>query len=204
MKTSICISREYGSGGREIGQLLAQKLDYHFYDSKLVDLAAEKGSLTHKNAVEADEQAINPWLYTPMYTGMYSDILVNTEPEKMFKLQSEIIREKAQEENCIFVGRSADAILEDEEINLISIYIYAPLDWRITRLMETEDYKNQRDTLVAIRKKDKQRKNYYNYYTGREYADPVNYDLCINSSILGIWNTAEVLSEYVKYRLKIQ
>lgn len=199
MPYSIYIARQFGSGGRAIGKLLAKKLNYHFFDSKLVDLAAEKGNLSYESANAADEKSLNPWLYT----STYSNVQYNTghsDPERLYKLQSEIIREKAEKENCIFVGRCADAVLEDiPDIKLLSLYICAPLDWRIKRLMRTEGFGSEKETIAAMRKKDRQRKNYYNYYTGREYTDPSNYDLCLNSAYLGIERSTDFLKTYVSY-----
>lgn len=204
MTNAICISRLYGSGGRAIGELLSKELNYKFYDSKLVDLAAQKGAIPLTDAKDYDEQALNPWLYTPSYFGFYTDDISDySNPVKMFKLQAEVIREKALEGNSIFVGRSADAILEDtSNVNMVSIYIYAPEDWRIKRLLKTEGYKNEKEAFMAMRKIDKQRINYYNYNTGREYLDPVNYDLCVNSSYLGIKKTAQFLKDYINFIFK--
>lgn len=193
MTYALSISRQYGSGGRAVGELVAQKLGCQFYDTQLVNLAAQKGRIPLKNAQRADEKALNPWLYTPLTSGAYIDVASRSDPEKMFRLQSDIIREAALADNCVFVGRCADAILEDEDdVELLSFYICAPLQWRVHRLVETEGY-TKKEALSAIKKKDKQRAYYYNYYTGREYADPVNYDFCVDSSLLGVEKTAELL-----------
>lgn len=202
MKVSITISREYGSGGREIGKIIANKLGYNFYDSKLVDLAVEKGILSKEQAKEADERPLNPWLYAPLYVGSYFNSYSYSEPERLFKVQSDIIKEKALSENCVFVGRAADFVLRDEDIKLINIFICAPKKWRVNRLMNTEGFSDKQAAYSAVSKVDRQRKNYYNYYTGREYNDPVNYDLCINSSVLGIEKTASYLISYIDDILK--
>lgn len=200
MNKIICISRDYGSGGRAIGECLAKSLNYKFFDSKLVDLAAEKGMMSKDQVKLNDETAVNPWLYTPLYTGVYSEFMSNSGPERLFNLQSEIIKEQASKYNCIFVGRSADVVLENEDVDLVSLYIYAPAEWRMNRLIKTENYQSERDALVAMHKKDKQRKNYYNYYTGREYGNPVNYDLCVNSSVLGIKKSADFIEDFLKLK----
>lgn len=196
---SICIARQFGSGGHAIGKLVAEKLGYTFYDRKLVDLAADKGNLSLQSAEKADEQAVNPWLYTPLSSGAYPGLTAQTAPERMFQLQSEIIIDEARRENCVFVGRSADAILEDEQdVELLSLFIYAPRVYRIQRLIETEGY-TKNEAIAGMKKKDRQRKNYYNYYTGREHGEPENYDICLDSSYLGIERTAELICSIAEF-----
>ena len=195
---AICIDRQFGSGGHAIGELVSDKLGYSFYDSALVNLAVEKGELSISAAEDADEKAVNPWLYTPLSSGTYPGLISQSGPERMFRIQSEIIQEAAQKENCVFVGRLADAVLEDiADVNIVSFFIYGPEPYRIQRLIQTEGF-TRKEAEAAMRKKDKQRRNYYNYYTGREYGNPVNYDFCIDSSYLGINGTAELLCQIIK------
>ncbi len=194
----IYIAREFGSGGRDIGKIISKTLGFKFYDSKLVDLAAGRGSLTQEKADYNDERGVNPWLFFSDYTGNYQDITGNSEPELMFKYTSEIIKEKAAQNNCVFVGRCADYILKDDDVDLIKLFVYAPVEWRIQRLIETEDCVNEHEARNLLRKKDRQRSGYYSYFTGEEYRNPLNYDLCINSSFLGVEKTAFSLCEYCK------
>lgn len=200
MYKSISISREFGSGGRAIGKLLAKKLGYKYFDNKLVDLAAKKAGMPLGQAKKADETPLNPWFYAPIFGSIYNINSDQSDPERLFRFETEVIREEARKNNCVFVGRSADYALENEkEVELLSYFVYAPQDWRIRRLIETEGFKDDREALSALNKKDKQRKNYYNYFTGREYNDPNNYDLCIDSSFLGIEKTADFLESTTKY-----
>lgn len=196
MNKAISISREFGSGGRAIGKLLAEELGFNFFDNKLVRLAAKRSGLSLDSALKADEKAINPWLYTPSVLGGLYSTIYDSDSERMYRVEQDIIREEAQKGNCVFVGRSANQALSHfKDVQLVSYFIYAPEDWRLKRVIETEGFKNEKEALHALRKKDRQRKNYYNYFTGEEYTNPLNYDLCVDSSYLGIEKTAELLKQ---------
>ena len=117
--------------------------------------------------------------------------------DALFKVQSDVIRHLAAEKSCVFVGRCADYILEQAKIDHISLFIAAPFEWRVKRKMEQLSI-DEKSATAMVRKKDKDRKAYYDYYTGRNWGRPYEYDLCINSSRLGIEATAEKLVEMIR------
>ncbi len=197
MFKSICIERQFGSGGRAIGKILSQTLGYAFFDSKLVDMAA---GINHDLAAKEDEEFVNPWRYIPGSFGVTPEAFGHTGPEQMFHRQERIIREEAEKQNCIFVGRCAAQALENSDAEKISLFIYAPVDWRIDRLIKTEGYYDEKEAYSRMRKKDRDRYNYFKYHTGQIYNDPTNYDLCVNSSVLGINGSAKFLVDYINFR----
>lgn len=170
----ICIGREFGSGGHEIGKIIAEKLGMELYDRDLIDKAAEKIVAMPKEVLEkADEKKHNPWLHQVWYDVPNQELNGMTANDTLHQAYSSIIRELAEKANCVFVGRCADYILEQLSID-------------------------EKAATSLVRKKDKDRKAYYDYYTGRSWGRPHNYDLCINSSRLGIEVTAEKLVEMIR------
>ena len=186
----IALGRQFGSGGREIGKRLAEKLNIRCYDRELITLAAQKAELREELFAGREEKAPNPWLFTGVYEGGPQVRKGQPAEDILFEMQSQVILELAQKDPCIIVGRCADAILKSAGIPVISLFICAPFGDRIRRRMEIEGLgpKEAEDT---IRKIDKQRKKYYDTYTGRNWGVPENYDFCINSSVMGIEETAE-------------
>ena len=162
----IALGRQFGSGGREIGKRLAEKLNIRCYDRELITLAAQKAELREELFAGREEKAPNPWLFTGVYEGGPQVRKGQPAEDILFEMQSQVILELAQKDPCIIVGRCADAILKSAGIGP----------------KEAED---------TIRKIDKQRKKYYDTYTGRNWGVPENYDFCINSSVMGIEETAE-------------
>lgn len=198
MNKIITIGRQFGSGGREIGEKLAQKLGYSFYDKNLIVLAAEKGGKSHDAFSEADEKAANPWLYAAMsQTGQANlGISVSTN-DTLFALQTQVIKDIAKIENAVIVGRCADYILRNEDIELLSVYIYAPQDARIKRVSERMNVTEQQ-AIQIMKKTDKQRKCYYDFYTDRKWAAHENYHLTLNSEKFGIDGAVDIIAGAVK------
>ena len=202
--TIIAIGRQYGSGGREIGELLSDMTGIPFFDRELVAAAAEKSGVSKDVYSHIDETATNSLLYA-LSTGAYtlsshfttvSDLPLN---DKLYIIQTNLIKDIVKENGaCVIVGRCADYILKDDP-RCMSVFIHAPLKDRVKRIMEKEGL----DAAAAesrIIKTDKKRANYYNFYTNREWGDINNYELCINSAVLGKQKTAELILEYVKRR----
>lgn len=201
MTRAICIDRQFGSGGRAVGKALADLLGCQFYDNALVNLAVQTGELSYTAAVEGDERAVSPWLYTPFVAGAYPEMMENSDPERMFKITNQVIKEAAKKGDAVFVGRLADVVLDDAyDVDVTSVFIYAPKAYRIKRLIETEGFNDKKQAEAGMKKKDKQRRNYYNYYTGREFGRPENYDLCVDSSVLGVEDTAKLIAEMVRLK----
>ncbi len=193
--TIVTISREYGSGGREIGQKLAKELGYAFYDKELLKLVSEKSGIQEKVLQKADETASNP-LFAPYYPPSIDPGSLN---DRVFKMQADLIREKADAENCVIVGRCANFVLEDRE-NVLRVFIYADLDKRINRIMSRNGIADRDVALKLIKKIDKQRRSYYQFYTEMKWKRPEGQDMMIDSGFLGIDGTVELLKKMVELK----
>ena len=199
----INIGRQLGSGGKEIGEKLAARLGIDFYDKELINLASEESGLCKEFFEKADEKA-SQGIIGGLFGMRFPFISEGAMPcnnclsnDALFKVQSDVIRHLAAEKSCVFVGRCADYILEQAKIDHISLFIAAPFEWRVKRKMEQLSI-DEKSATAMVRKKDKDRKAYYDYYTGRNWGRPYEYDLCINSSRLGIEATAEKLVEMIR------
>lgn len=193
----ICIAREFGSGGHEIGKKLAKELGYSFYDQELVSEAVKRSNISSAALENADEKRENPWLHSIFYDTANRNLQGVTANEAMFRMQSSVILDAAKKGNCIFVGRCADDILRKSGVKCLSLFITAPFHDRVERKMQLTGM-DEKEVTALIRKTDKQRKSYYNFYTGGNWGKPYNYDFCINSSGLGIEQTALALSVLVR------
>ncbi len=202
MNTIITIGRQYGSGGRELGQILAKKLGFEFYDEELVTMAAEKNNM-HKDILKAcDEKATKSLLYT-LVTG--SDLRFLHSPvqyempinDKLFITQSEIIKGLAEKSSCVIVGRCADYVLRDSNHKCLHLFIYSNMENRIKRISGLYELTDEK-AKDRIQKIEKSRKTYYNYYSNREWGNVKNYDLCVNTGILGLEKSADIICEFVK------
>ncbi|MDE5992657.1 MAG: cytidylate kinase-like family protein [Oscillospiraceae bacterium] len=195
MNKIITIGRQFGSGGREIGEKLAEKLGYAFYDNKLIAMAAEKSGMSHAVLTDADEKAANPWLYAAMsQTGQTSFGLNLSTNDALYTIQAQIIRDIAKSENAVIVGRCSDYVLKDEEVELLNVFIYAPTEARIKRVLERENVSTEQQALQMMKRHDKQRKLYYDFYTDRKWAAHENYHLTLNSDKFGIEGTAVIIA----------
>ena len=201
-KIVITIARQFGSGGREIGEKVAKLLGIPMYDKELIKDAASKGSLNEEVLKSTDESAANSLLYT---LAMGSNIIGVSRHfgykmplnDKLFILQSEVIKEYAAAGSCVIIGRCADYVLKDEK-DILKIFVYGDLEHRVARI--TERYPDIKSTQVidVINKTDKRRASYYNFYTGNKWGKYDNYDLAINSSTFGIDGTANLIAEFTK------
>ena len=197
-KIVITIARQFGSGGREIGERVAKLLGLPLYDKELITDAAAKGSLNEEIIKKADESAANSLLYT---LAMGSNVLGTTMHfgykmplnDKLFILQSEVIKEYAKEGSCVIIGRCADYVLRDEP-NILRLFIYGDLEHRQARVLERHPELKTSQVIDVINKTDKRRSSYYNFYTGNKWGKYDNYDMAINSSTLGIDHTAQVIA----------
>lgn len=193
----IALSRQYGSGGREIGRQLAQRLGIAFYDREIIELAAGRGDIELSRLAGADENRGNPWLFESVYEDGGPAGRGTSPSDALYWLQSEIIRKKAREEDCLLVGRCANHVLARAGIPHISIYVCAPLEERVRRVGLTE-HVHEKEAAALVRKTDKQRRVYYEQYTGRSWGAPENYDLCINSARYGSERTVDLLVRYCR------
>ena len=197
-KTSsiITIGREYGSGGRQIGQEVANYFGIKCYDKELLEHAASDSGICKELFEHHDEKPTNSFLYSLVmdtYSFGYSSAGFNEMPmnHKIFLAQFEAIKKLAGEGPCVMVGRCADYALADWK-DCFSIFIHADLDARIRRIATKYKLsdKKAKDTII---KTDKSRSSYYNYYTNKKWGDAQSYNLCIDSSKLGIESTAQVI-----------
>ncbi|MGN0487644.1 MAG: AAA family ATPase [Ruminococcus sp.] len=197
----ITISRQFGSGGREIAEKLSEKLGIKFYDKELISMAAKESGVHPEVFESVDEKATNSLLYS-LSMGMYS-FGNNFSPldgmpinDKLYLLQHKIIKQVADEGPCVIVGRCADYVLRDRK-DVVKVFIYADMDFRIKRAVETKDIKESKAEQVIL-KTDKSRANYYNFYSGKKWGLTESYDLCINRSSLTADQTVDVIDSYLK------
>ena len=192
-KILITIARQYGSGGREIGERVAKELNIPIYDKLLITEAASKGDLNEEVLKSADESSANSLLYTlamgsnTLGTAMHFGYKMPLN-DKLFLLQSEVIRDYAKEGSGVFIGRCADYVLRDEP-NVFRLFIYGDLDHRKDRVAKRHPELKSSQIVDVINKTDKRRSTYYNFYTGNKWGKYDNYDMAINSSTLGIEGT---------------
>ncbi|MBQ9070580.1 MAG: cytidylate kinase-like family protein [Clostridia bacterium] len=197
-KIIITIARQYGSGGREIGEKVAELLNIPLFDKQLIADAASKGNLNEEVLRKTDETAANSLLYT---LAMGSNVVGTTMHfgykmpinDKLFILQSEVIKEYAQRGSCVIIGRCSDYVLREEE-NVFRIFIYGDLEHRKERVKERHPEIKSSQIIDVINKTDRRRASYYNFYTGNKWGKYDNYDIAINSSTLGINGTAEMIA----------
>lgn len=188
MPKIITIAREYGSGGRLIAQKVAQKLNLVYYDNEVIDLAAKELGFDIDTIRKAAEEKSSSFMYT-----MSSSAFTLPLNDQVFTTQSKIIRHLAQHDSCIIVNGCADYVLEDFD-NVLTVFIHAPFESRVKRVKD--EYKEEHDDYQKyVRKKDKGRSNYYNYYTTKKWGQLKNFDLTINSD-LGIDLAADMIVEY--------
>lgn len=189
----ISLSRQYGSGGHDIGKLLAEKLNIPFYDKNLIQLASERTGLSPELIERGEERKTNQWLYAGLNDTSMS-IIENLPPTDItYAVQRDIILDAARQGDCIIVGRCSDAILRETDARMLSVFIAAPFEDRVKRKMQIERL-DERATAALVRKTDKRRKAYYNFNTGLEWGKPDNYDMCLNSSSLGIEGTVSLIA----------
>ncbi len=201
----ITISRQFGSGGRLVGKKLAESLEIPFYDKELITMSAQQSGYSKEIFEKADERATNSLLYT---LSMNSYLLhgmtgLNELPlnDRVFLIQSEIIRKMASEGPCVIVGRCADYVLK-EHPRCLNFYIYADLQSRVDRA--TTVYGMEKEKAAEnIQKLDKKRASYYNFYSNLRWGLAENYDLCVNSSSVGIDGTVEMLRHFINKRPSI-
>ena len=207
MKQVITIDRQYGSGGHEIGERLAKKFGIPFYDRELIALAAKESGSSEEVLERADERAANSLLYS-LIMGNYSFLngvpVTNGLPvnDKLFMLQSRIIRNMARSGPCIILGRCADYILEKEK-HVLNVFIYANQEAREKRAVA--EYGISSDNAAAkLSKEDKQRSEYYNFYTNQKWGDRRNYHLSVDSSVFGIEGSVELIAAAAEARDKTE
>ena len=191
-KVIITIGREYGSGGKAIAEALAKDLGIKLYDKNLIELIAERHNIDPDVLEATDERISNPFFDPYISYG----IDTASRSSRLFALQSNIIREAANEDSAIFVGRCANDILW-EYPDVIRIFIYAPKLDRIQRIMVKEGIAEDLAAEKIVRRMDKARRSYYQFYTDKKWGSSEGMDLLINSSVLGIEGTAGLIEDFL-------
>ncbi len=194
-KVVITIGREFGSGGREIGIKLSEKLNIPFYDKELILHTAEKTNLEHSIVEKYDEKHSFP----AFSSSNIFDIYQMPMSDRIYIAQSDVIRDLASKESCIIVGRCADFIL-DENPDVFKIFITAPMKDKIARKRDVLPGKSDSEIEAHINKIDKKRAKYYTYYTDRTWGKASTYNLCIDSSVLGVDGTVDLIIDAVNKR----
>jgi cytidylate kinase len=196
----ITISRQYGSGGHDIGKALADKLGIPFCDKELISIAAKESGVSPEVFNDVDEKATNSLLYS-LSTGLYSygnnfssigDLPVN---DRLYILQHKIIKDLADKGSFVVVGRCADYVLKGNP-KVINVFIYADIESRVKRALERNEIDPAR-AKQAVQKADKRRANYYSFYSGKKWGLADNYDLCINTTHISTEQAADIISEYL-------
>lgn len=200
-KRIITITRQYGSGGHDIGKALAKALGIAFYDKELISLAAKESGIAPEVFEMADEKPANSLLYS-LSVGLFNygnglsnpmdDLPLN---DKLYLLQHRIIKEKAEKESFVIVGRCADYILK-EFPGVVKVFFYADIESRVRRAIARHDIEPAR-AKQAIIKTDKNRANYYSFYSGQKWGQVENYDLCINTTRLDVDQAVKLITDYL-------
>lgn len=198
--TIITIGRQFGSGGKEIGEKLAKKMGIPFYDKELLKRAAKESGLCEEIFENFDEKPTSSFLYSlvmdPYSLGYTSNGFEMPLNHKVFLAAFDTIKKIADEGPCVIVGRCADYALHDYN-NCVNLFIHAPMEERIKRISKKYDLTADKAKDMIL-KKDKQRASYYNYYSTHKWADIKNYHLSIDSSLLGIDGTMNMIADFVK------
>ncbi len=203
-KFVITIARQYGSGGRTIGQMLAKELGVEYYDKDLIIKASEESGINVDLFAKADERSKS--LFSKLKKKNYGgDVLSPDSPdftseENIFNYQAKIIRDLAEKESCIIIGRAADFILKDRD-DVLSVFVHAPQYFLMEQAAKKHSM-SDRELEKYIAKIDKDRADYYKAHTGREWTDARNYHLCLDSSRLGFERCVEEIIAYMKIRQK--
>lgn len=191
MKRIITISREFGSGGRFIGETLAKELGFTFYDKEIIEQVAEKTGLSKKYIAERGEYAPKNNIFS--YSFISRDLQGSSVDDYIYQAQQNIICNIAEKGNCVIVGRCADYILRNKD-DVLNVFIHGNKPEKCKRIMKLYD-KTEKDALSLMKDTDKKRSINYAYYTEQTWGDTKNYALCLNSSILGYDKCIKIIKE---------
>lgn len=195
----ITVGRQFGSGGRDVAIHLAKLMGINYYDKKLIIEAAKRSGLSDEYIEQAEERVPGRLFYA--FTLGYGFNSGFSE-DSIFTIESDTIRDLAQKESCVIIGRSADYVLRDNP-NCFNVFVHSPLDIRTKRVSEREDI-NIKEATELIRKVDKSRSAYYDFYTDKKWGLSASYHLSIDSSILGIEGTAQYIRDFIEKARKTE
>ena len=200
----INVGRQLGSGGHDIGRMLALDFQAKYYDRELMNLAAKESGFSEKFFEENDEKkGFFKGLFNVQTSHLSGGSMYKTNfsQESLFQFQSEAIIKAAREGSCVFVGRCADYVLRDFG-NTVNIFISAPMSFRIDQIMNKQ-HLDPEAARKFIEQKESKRAAYYNYYTGKKWGAAESYDLCIDTSILGIMETEKLIADFIRKKFNI-
>ena len=195
-QTIITISREFGSGGHFIGEEVSKRLGIPFYDKNIIQQIAEKTGFSEDFVKEQSEYAPSKNMFAYAFVGR--DHTGSSLSDQVYAAQTQVIRNLAEKGSCIIIGRCADYALKDRD-DVINLFITAPLENRIKRVAARNNV-SESEARERIKKTDKSRASYYNYYSAKDWGDAKSYDLCIDSSLLGIEGTVELLKDLIRIK----
>ena len=201
--TVITIARQYGSGGKTIGKMLAEDLGIHFYNREILRMASDESGINEKLFGQVDERIKTNLLYRIAKRIRNEEVLPPDSDDflstnNLFNYQAKVIRQLADEESCVIIGRCADYVLQDYD-NVVSVFIHGPYDFCLEQAMKV-NAKSESEMRKYMEKRDKYRGEYYKYYTGKDWFDARNYHLCLDSSKLGFDGCVEAIKAYMKVR----
>ena len=196
----ITIGREFGSGGREFGRRLSEELGIAYYDSEILTEIAKRTSLSETYITEIIEE--KPYASFPIHIGRSLQPIaspIQDQTNMVYQEQSETIKELAKKSDCVIVGRCADYILREE--NPFRIFVYADMEYKVKRCFERapeDENLSEKAMINKIKSIDRNRKKYYDFYTGNDWGDRRNYDLAINTSNISIKAYAKSVAQLIK------
>lgn len=199
----ITISREYGSGGRAVGEELARELNVEYYDKDIIKMAAEESGI-NEGLFNLTEEKLKGSAISRITRNIYRGELLTpasrdfTSPENLFSFQAKVIKKLAETEGCIIVGRCADFVLEGRN-NVVRVFIHAPKEYRLGEAAKRISM-SPRELDRYVDKVNREREVYYEHFTGRKWADAHHFDLCLDASKLGVAKCVELIKGYMKIR----
>lgn len=203
-KIIINVGRQLGSGGHDIGRMLALDFNAKYYDRELLNLAAKESGFSEKIFEQNDEKKgffKGLFNFGAPHVSNASLYKSDFSQESLFQFQSDAIRKAAKEDSCVFVGRCADYVLRDFP-NVVNVFVTASIDYRVEQIMNKQ-HLDEEAARNFIEKRENQRAEYYNYYTGKKWGHAASYDLCIDSSILGLVETEKIIAEFIRKKFGI-
>lgn len=196
----INVGRQLGSGGHDIGRMLALDFGAKYYDRELLNLAAKESGLSEHFFEQHDERKsfLRSFLHLP--NGMTANYArQGFSQDSFFQFQSEAILKAAEAGSCVFVGRCADYVLRERK-DVVNIFITASMEFRIDQVMAKQHFATPQEARRFIEQGESKRADYYNYYTGKKWGHASSYDLCVDSSVLGLMETEKFISEFIRKR----
>ena len=201
----VTIARQYGSGGKTVGEMYAKELGIPCYGMNLLKMASEESGINEQLFMQFDEKLRNNLLLR-MTTDLYDGQVIPpghkdfVSAKNLFNWQAEVIKRLAKSETCVIIGRAADFVLKDYP-NVVSVFVHASPEFNLARAMERNSMTTA-EMEKFIASTDKYRSDFYKHYTGRDWTDARNYDLCLNSGKLGFEKCVEEIKAYIKVRFE--